>query len=234
MTRGAGDGQWAAGLVDDAATALRGLADPGRAGPMRRYMRDQFDFLGITTPQRRLVAREALRRAGPPPNGEAVLLAGEALWMLPEREFTYASCDVLARYHRLLAADAVPVRLRALLAHRPWWDSVDSLAGGTLRPMIVRCADLVDVMWAWSADSDRWLNRVAITHQLGRKAATDPERLFRMCATHGSSREFFVAKAVGWALRDYAYTAPAAVAEFVAAHPGLAPVARREALKHLS
>jgi 3-methyladenine DNA glycosylase AlkD len=195
-------------------------------------MRDQFEFLGLTSPQRRLAVKSVLRTLRTP-SAPDVLDCAEQLWALPERELTYAACDVLARYVRLLPPEAFDGPLRTLVTTRPWWDSVDSLAGGTLRPMLVRYPPLVGVVEDWSRSADRWLVRVAVTSQLGRKDGTDADRLFALCALHGSDHEFFVAKAVGWALRDYAYTDPAAVAAFVAAHPDLAPVARREALKHI-
>jgi len=223
---------WAQALVAGVRDRLPVLADPARAPAMRAYMRDQFRFLGVGTPQRRRAVRAVL--AGlPAPDGGAVLAGAERLWALPEREYTYAACDVLARHQRLLGPEALAGRLRNLVLARPWWDSVDALAGGAIRPLLARHDELAEVMWAWSGSGDRWLVRVAITHQLGRKADTDPDRLFRLCAAHEQDREFFVAKAIGWALRDYAYCDPAAVRAFVAAHPALAPVARREALKHL-
>jgi 3-methyladenine DNA glycosylase AlkD len=100
--------------------------------------------------------------------------------------------------------------------------------------MLVRHPGQTEVLCDWSGSGDRWLVRVAVTAQLGRGAGTDADRLFGVCARHGTDPEFFVAKAVGWALRDYARTDPAAVAAFVAAHAELAPLARREALKHLA
>jgi len=223
---------WPQSLVAGLRDRLPALADPARAPGMRAYLRDQFPFLGLGTPERRRAVRAVLSSL-PRPDGEAVLAAAEQLWELPEREFTYAACDILARHQRLLGPEVLAGRLRDLVLARSWWDSVDALAGGTIRPLVARHVGLADVMWAWSASGDRWLIRVAITHQLGRKADTDAARLLRLCAAHEQDREFFVAKAIGWALRDYAYTDPAAVRAFVDAHPSLAPVARREALKHL-
>ena len=224
---------WPAAVVGGVREGLAALADAERAAGMRAYMRDQFPFLGVSTPQRRRLVRAVLAALPPATDGGTVLGAAEQLWGLPEREFTYAACDILARHQRLLRPGVLEGQLRDLVLARPWWDSVDSLAGGSIRPLIIRNPELVEVMWAWSSSQDRWLVRVAITHQLGRKAATDADLLFRLCADHEGEREFFIAKAIGWALRDYAYTDPAAVAAFVAAHPNLAPVARREALKHL-
>lgn len=230
-----GVGEWTARVVPEIRTRLLALAEPERAAPMRAYMRDQFPFLGVTTDRRRAAVRAVLADAPRPPAGaNDILDAAATLWAMPEREWTYAACDLLARSVRMLPASAVDGAVRDLLLTRPWWDSVDALAGGTIRPMVVRMPGLVSVMRAWADSGDRWLIRVAITHQLGRRAGTDADLLFALCAQHGADREFFIAKAVGWALRDYARTAPADVAAFVAAQPHLAPVARREALKHLT
>ena len=88
-------------------------------------------------------------------------------------------------------------------------------------------------MWAWWESGDRWLVRAAIQHQRGLKERTDLDRLFTMCDRYAADREFFIAKAIGWALRDVTRWAPDAVQGFVDAHPDLSTVARREARKGL-
>ena len=223
---------WPADVVGAAQVALEPLADPGRAAPMARYLRDQFSFLGVGTPQRRAALRGAWRDVPAPPTTRALATAAAALWALPEREYTYAACDLLARWapraEQELLAD-----VEQLIVADSWWDSVDSLRSAAVGPLVAAHPALVPVTHRWIEADDRWLVRSAIIHQLGYGAATDAERLFAFCARRAADREFFVAKAIGWALRTYARVAPDAVRTFVSACPELTPLARREALKHL-
>ncbi|MFC7241179.1 DNA alkylation repair protein [Catellatospora aurea] len=111
----------------------------------------------------------------------------------------------------------------------------DALAAHVVGPLVARDPGLVTTMDAWAADDDLWLVRTAILHQLTYQAATDAPRLLRYCAAQAGHPDFFVRKAIGWALRDYGKTDPAAVRAFVAAHAAeLSGLSRREALKHLS
>jgi 3-methyladenine DNA glycosylase AlkD len=123
---------------------------------------------------------------------------------------------------------------RTLITTRPWWDTVDELAVHVVGPLVARFPGLAETMDDWIADPDVWLVRTAILHQNGYRAATDAQRLFAYCAAQAGHRDFFVRKAIGWALREYARTDPAAVRDFVAEHrAGLSGLSIREALKHL-
>jgi 3-methyladenine DNA glycosylase AlkD len=229
---------WAHGVVALAQDALRPLADPDRAAPMAAYLRDQFPFLGIPTPQRAAALRAAWAGIGAPSEGE--LTEGAlALWALPEREFQYAACDLLTRWigTTTRAAGIGPGFLadgvRQLITTASWWDSVDALRSAAVGPLVAAHPQLRSVMSGWVELDDRWLVRSAIIHQLGYGDATDADLLFALCARRAGDREFFVAKAIGWALRTYARRRPDAVREFVGRHSELTPLARREALKHL-
>ncbi len=212
----------------DIVAALAALADPARAPAMRAYMRGQFEFLGIPTPIRRAATRPIARSLRGAPAGNLFAVAGE-LWSLPEREYQYAALDILAHHWRALSAGDLP-GLIALARNKPWWDTVDAVAaivGDVLRGGH-------DMMDAALEDTDFWVRRIALLHQLGWRGLTDEQRLFRYALACGHEREFFIQKAVGWALRDYAWHAPQAVRDFLAG-PGaaLAPLSRREAAKHL-
>lgn len=202
-------------------------ADPARAAAMAAYMRGRFSFLGLPTPLRRRLAAPLVKAwAGPP------LAAAQALWTEPEREFQYVACDLLHSHNRRLAVTDF-AGILALAADKSWWDTVDSLAkrvGDLARrypALIARLDRLID-------DDNFWLRRVALLHQLGWKAATDEARLFDYCRRRAGDPEFFLQKAIGWALRDYAWSAPEAVRGFLAAEgERLSPLSRREAGKNL-
>jgi 3-methyladenine DNA glycosylase AlkD len=204
--------------------------DPDRAAAMRAYMRDQFAFLGIMAPRQRALARQATAGAGEPTQADLVALA-DACWAREEREYQYFACGYLRRHAAVLTPDALPA-VRRLITTKPWWDTVDVLAARVVGPMVTRHGELVAAMDEWIADDDRWVVRTALLHQLFYQGDTDARRLFDYCAQQKGHTDFFVRKAIGWALREYAKTDPAAVRAFVAA-TALSGLSRREALKNL-
>ncbi len=219
--------------IDATVAALAPLAHADDAAAMRAYLKDVSPFLGIKAPPRRAAQRAAWQDL-PPLNPEQVGTVVEGLWALPEREYQYAACDLLARRSRWLDGSFVVDPVERLLQDRPWWDTVDALGTSTITPLVDRHPEQVATMWRWLDSGDRWLIRAAIQHQRGRKDTTDLDRLFTMCDRFAADREFFIAKAIGWALRDVTRWDAPAVRRFVDRHPDLSPVARREALRGLS
>lgn len=214
--------------------ALRALADAQQAQPMRAYMQDQFAFLGIhATPRRQaLRALPGLKDWTAP----ALLALAEALWALPEREFQYAAVDLLAKYHRQLDLQSLP-SLIALVQRKSWWDSVDALAG-VVGDILLQARqqghDGQHTMDSCLGHSNVWVRRVAMLHQLGWKEQTDESRLLTYALRLASEPDFFIRKAIGWALRDYARTRPEAIRAFLAQHGQVfSGLTRREAGKHL-
>ena len=214
--------------------ALEAAAEPGRAAPMQAYMRDQFVFLGVGAPQRRLAARALL--AGLKGVGADTLLEhAQLLWQQPQREYQHVALDMLALHVRQLSIDHLPALL-ALARQRAWWDSVDGMAGvigDVLQAELRRGGDGHAHMDAALRHDDFWLRRIAMLHQLGWRGDTHAAWLFGAALALAHEDAFFIRKAIGWALRDYARHAPAAVTAFANAHrQQLSPLSRREALKH--
>ncbi len=199
---------------------------------MRAYMKDIAPFLGIGAGPRRQAQRRALAVIGPVAT-EDVAPAMVALWAQPEREYTYAACELFGRHAARLPASVLTDPVADLLLANPWWDSVDSLGTPGITTLVRRHPELSAVIDDWSATDDQWLIRAAIQHQRGLRAETDVPRVLQLCGDHATDRRFFVAKAIGWALRDLSRIDPTAVANFVAEHPNLPPVARREAVRGL-
>lgn len=215
-------------IVADVRAALAPLADPGKAAGMAAYMKGRFAFLGVQTPARRRATRAAIRGFA----GEPLAAAGR-LWAAPEREFQYVACDLLGQHAPRLSGAALDGLLN-LVSAKSWWDTVDALAhviGGLVRrerSLVVRIDQLL-------AARDFWRRRVALLHQLGWGADTDRARLFGYCLRLAGEKEFFIRKAIGWALRDYAWHDPAAVQAFLARHGAeLSPLSRRQAEKNLA
>jgi 3-methyladenine DNA glycosylase AlkD len=195
-------------------------------------MKDIAPFLGVTAPDRRDALRSAWESLENPTSDE-LGLAALALFDLPEREFHYAAYDSIAYWCEDADAGFLPTFGARLLTSTPWWDSVDGLVNAMVSPLCQRYghADLID---EWSNSGDRWLIRAAIGHQRGWKTRTDIDRVCELADKHWDDSEFFVAKAIGWALRDCARINPERVERFVVQHRSPNPVALREIRRGLA
>ncbi|HEV7757877.1 MAG TPA: DNA alkylation repair protein [Acidimicrobiales bacterium] len=226
------DAPTATELVDRIVHELVARADPVRAVPMRAYMRDQFPYLGVPAPGQRKAWRAAT--AGLPRDlPEAVVVdAARALWQRPEREHRYLACTLVNRHAasaRATAALLGPVEV--LLTTEPWWDTVDALATHAVGDLVRRHPALRGEMDRWLHGDHLWLTRSALLHMNGWKAATDRAWLFAACLERAGDLDFFLRKAIGWALREYSKTDEAAVVAFVEQHGAeLSGLSRREAL----
>ncbi|MBA4179009.1 MAG: DNA alkylation repair protein [Anaerolinea sp.] len=207
--------------------------DAATAAPMAAYMRGKFEFLGIKGPLAHRLLREALAGLTRPTQAE-LQEAAEALWALPEREYKYAGAAILRRYVAACDASFLPVAQELILT-KPWWDTVDALAANVVGPLVARHPELGAVMDEWILSEDIWLARTALLHQLKYRARTDAAKLTRYCLLRGGDKEFFIRKAIGWALREYSKTDADAVRAFVARHDGeLSGLSKREALLWLN
>lgn len=209
---------------------LRAAADGERAAQMAAYMRDQFRYLGVQTPARRKISRPFLNAA----KKERLLDWDfvDACWQAEEREFQYVAADYLRKVRRLLTVADLP-RVRGLAVTKPWWDTVDSL-DATVGSVVAQSSEGRELILKWARDENMWVRRLAIDHQLQRKESTDVELLSSIIEANLGSGEFFIDKAVGWALRDYSKTDPEWVRAFIAEHrQGMAALAIREASKYL-
>ncbi len=215
-------------FVEQLQARFEAQANGENAAAMARYMREQFPFLGLNSPQRRLVEQEllpALRHADEAQLGD---IARE-LWRLPEREYQYAAVDLLARSAKRLSPASIDL-CRDLIVSKSWWDTVDGLAAQVVGIIVLCHREQVAVMDDWVTSPNLWLRRTALIHQLKFKTATDTERLFRYCLAMAGDEDFFIRKAIGWALRQYSWTDPDAVRAFVEEHGSqMSALSRREA-----
>jgi 3-methyladenine DNA glycosylase AlkD len=219
-------------LVDRLLGELRRRADPERAAPMRAYMRDQFPFLGVAAPGQRAAWRAATHD-GPRRLPEAVVAdAAAALWSQPEREPQYLGCTLVNRH--AASSSATPGFLAVverLLTTKPWWDTVDALAIHAAGDLVRRHPELRRDMERWLHGEDLWLARAALLHMNRWRAATDRDWLFAACLARATDTDFFIRKAIGWALREHSKVDEAAVVGFVRDHQDeLSGLSRREAL----
>lgn len=211
---------------------LEAVAVAADAEPMRAYMKDRFAFLGVKTPARRDVSRSFVAAGGDVDPSELPEIAAR-LWEYDYREYQQIGCDLLKRWRRRLEPDAIGT-LEQLITTKSWWDTVDVLAAHVVGTLVSRHDELLDVMDDWICDNDLWLVRSAILHQLFYKDSTDTDRLFGYAERQMGHDDFFIRKAIGWALRQYARTDASAVITFVAEHENaLSGLTKREALKHI-
>jgi len=201
------------------------------AVPMAAYMRNQFPFLGIKTPLRNALLKQHFLECElphPPQLFEEVW----KLYNLPEREYQYAAIALLEKTKHHLTLQDLP-NLKQLIESKSWWDSVDSIAPRIVGHVISEeRLNGAPIMLEWSYADNLWTNRSAILHQLKYKRETDTELLTSIIRQHAASKEFFIQKAIGWALREYAKTDAEWVRSFTA-HHSLMPLSRREALKNI-
>jgi 3-methyladenine DNA glycosylase AlkD len=214
--------------VNAVEAALTPLRDDTRAAVMAAYMKHHAPFLGIPTPLR----REAVK-AIPKPELSLVHAIARALWQRSEREYHYVAIDLLKRSANRLDPVSSLLLVEALALNNSWWDSVDGLAS-VASTVLRQHPNARGIVRAWAVHESFWVNRLAILHQNGWGPLTDQALLFELCLAHAHTQEFFIRKAIGWALRDYARHKPNEVRNFVQANRhSLSALSVREALKHI-
>ncbi len=206
-------------------------ADPVAAIPMKRYMRDQFEYLGLKSKQVAALRKEHFDQHGLPPLSELDTILRE-LWALPEREVQYIATGLLNRLQKQLPPEFIET-IEFLLVTKSWWDTVDTISTGVVGMHFKRFPEVRDrYLTKWRRSENFWLRRAAILFQLNYKSETDFGLLCEIIRENLESKEFFINKAIGWALRQHTRVHPEAVREFVATTP-LHSLSAREALKWL-
>lgn len=207
-------------------------ADSAQAGPMKKYMRDQFEYLGIKTPIRAALQKGFIQQNGFPPLDQLDTISRN-LWSLPQREFQYIATSLIGKLENNLEPEFITT-LEYLITTKSWWDTVDTLAGNTVGTHFKRFPKVREkYLKKWRKSEDFWLRRTTLLFQLGYKNETDFDLLCELIKENLGSDEFFINKAIGWALRQYAWTNPAPVKKFVKATKELSLLSRREALKNI-
>lgn len=204
--------------------------DHEQAIKMSAYMRDQFPFLGIPTPKRRLLCKEYFKIAKSEKQIDWDFINN--YWQQPYREFQYVAIDYLALMQKYLTLIDIP-KLKELIITKSWWDTVDGL-NKFIGYIALNNPKVNDILLDWSTDENFWLRRVAIIHQLLFKDKTNTELMERIIVNNLGQSEFFINKAIGWSLRQYSKTDADWVREFVEKYRDrLAPLSIKEASKYL-
>ena len=210
--------------------SLKSVADPQKAPGMKAYMREQFEYLGVQSTASKQVFSQLLPKHKSAEEIDWGFVG--ACWADPHRELQYAALSYLGRNERLLDATHIP-RLRFLILTKSWWDTIDTIVH-LVGAIVQRHPELKALMVEWSLDENMWIRRTAIEHQLSLKMKTDTDLLEVILVNNFGSKEFFINKAIGWALRDYAWVNPNWVRDFIERHRSrMAPLSIREGGKHL-
>lgn len=223
---------YASDFVKAISPALFDLGEHKRAVGAQAYMKDIAPFIGVATPERRSTVKK-IAKSLPVPTSEELGLTARKLWKLDEREFQYAANDLIGIHWAVADKNFLGDHVEDLIITKSWWDTVDGLGSVAVSPLTDKfgCEKLIA---QWNKSENIWLNRAAIQHQRGRRYETDVNLVLEYCDDHSESKEFFIVKAIGWALRDMAPINPQAVRAFLKEHPDLGRVAVREAERGLN
>ncbi len=224
-------------LVAAVTAALEQAANPDRAAGQQRYMKSAMPYYGLTSPELKATLAPILRdpayRMADRPQGEGTVAA---LWReATHREQWYAAIALarLRSYHAWVDSDAMPL-WESLIRSGAWWDVVDDIATHLVRDTLLATPTIEGLrMREWSGSDSLWVRRSSIISQVGTRERLDQELLADVIEPNIDDSDFFIRKAIGWALRDHAREDPEWVRAFVADHPSLSGLSRREALKHL-
>jgi 3-methyladenine DNA glycosylase AlkD len=205
-------------------------ADAEKALGMSAYMRDQFKYLGINTPLRRSISKKFLTAAKKLEAADWEFI--HVCWNKPYREYQYLAVDYLGAVKAtLIPADVQKIKEIAIV--KSWWDTIDGL-NMVIGDIALRYPEMSSILLEWSLDSNKWLRRIAIDHQLLRKSKTDTELLARIIENNFGTDEFFINKAIGWSLREYSKTNPDWVQNFIARFKDrMSKLSIREASKYV-
>jgi 3-methyladenine DNA glycosylase AlkD len=200
-------------LIKELEQTLLENADKALAKKQAAYMRQLFPFLGLRTPHRRALVKP-LYKSHPIRDEEQFIRALNDLWGREHREFQYAALDIAAGFKKLASEEMLKV-YEAMIRTKSWWDTVDDIAANLVGPLIANHPKLLREMDRWIDDENLWIRRTALIFQLKWKKNTDTDRLFDYCRKTMHDPDFFIRKAIGWALRQYSKTDAVAVKQFI-------------------
>ena len=219
-------------FIEDLTSHFSKYANAKNASHMKDYMRGKFEFYGIKTKERRVLLKQTIEQ-----NKEELATNVRELtfklYALPQRELHLTANEIFDRQLRKKYLKNDIALVERLITENSWWDTVDFIAKQILGNYLTMYPEMVEkTITRFSNVDNMWLNRSAIIFQLGYKHNTNEELLFKQCMAHKESNEFFIQKAIGWALREYGKTNPQSVLNFVNS-TSLKPLSHREAIRNI-
>lgn len=206
-------------------------ADATIAKGAKAYLLNQFEFYGIKSPLRRKICKE-FYKAHPVKDHNELNSIIKDCFAAPQREIHYFAIELLGYHHKLWSKKTIPL-IEWMVTHQSWWDSVDSTNSFVISKFFMKFPETIEITTSkWNNSSNKWLQRMSLLFQLTYKKKTNTTLLTQYIENCQLEEDFFIRKAIGWALRAYAYTDSKWVVQFIKAHPQLSNLSKREALKH--
>jgi len=204
-------------------------SNPAIASGAKAYMRNRSEFYGIPSPRRRQLLKEFIAKEGYPPFSQLEEMVYYA-WEQPQREWQYSAMEIIEK--SVKTADQSLIDLSEwMIINKSWWDTVDYVAPNIAGSLFNKYPEVkMSYIEKWMQSGNLWLQRSCLLHQLRNNKIADRELLFNLCERLAGHPDFFIRKAIGWALRQYSKSFPEAVTGFVNHHE-LSNLSRKEALK---
>jgi len=220
-------------IVEFVQSELKKKADKKKAPEMAAYMKTDMPFYGVQKPDREPIIKAIKANFRPQTRSEYEKTI-RRLWDLSYREEKYLALNYACEFVALSDTKSLGL-FEALVREGAWWDFVDVLASHLVGHLHkAHRAEIAPIMDEWVEDEDFWIRRTAILSQLKHKKDTDSKRLFAYCLARADEKEFFIRKAIGWALREYSYANPEGVQKFLLKNrERLSSLSFKEGAKHL-
>ena len=207
-------------------------SNPEFAAQMKSYLKDKFELYGIKAKLRRDLLKPLVEKNRIEIRDTIKTLAFD-LYDFKQREMHLCAIELFEKQLRKAYKKEDIIYIEKLITTNSWWDSVDFIAKQILgKYLVIHPNETEKVITNFSNSENMWLNRSSIIFQLGYKEKTNKELLFNQCLEHKDSKEFFIQKAIGWALREYGSYNPKDVLKFVYSN-NLKPLSKREAIRKL-
>lgn len=220
-------------FVNQLESAFQENSNNDNALAMAAYMKNHFNFYGIKTTERRLILKTIWTTNKKEVNSNIREIA-TTLYVKKQRELHYSAIEILIKELKGNYKKEDIVLIEKLIITNSWWDSIDTISKYILGQYLLEFPEMIEeTIHKFLNSTNMWLNRSAILFQLGYKEKTNFNLLKSICLQHQNSTEFFIQKAIGWSLREYAKTNSNEVIDFVA-NSKLKPLSKKEALKNVA
>jgi 3-methyladenine DNA glycosylase AlkD len=218
-------------LIEELETVFKKFSNETLAEKQKHYMRNLFSYYGLPKPIRASLQKPILKKYFTKDEKEVKKTLNE-LWEKKQREFQYAALDIADAFLKFSSKEML-ASFEMMIRKKSWWDTVDMLSG-LVGNLLLKHEDLISKMDSWILDENLWIRRSALIFQLKWKDRTDQTRLFKYCSLTMHESDFFIRKAIGWALRQYSKTNPLDVKKFLYDNQKkLSPLSTKEAGKFL-
>lgn len=209
------------------------IRKPSKAKEMSAYMRNLFPYLGINKPERVQLNKEIFPIIKQIVNEDFLKEIVLLCWQKQEREYQYFAMDLLQKYFDHLSPRFMPL-ITYMAMQKSWWDSIDLLAIKIVSRLVSKFPELQQTIDEFGVHEYLWLRRIAIIYQIPFKRKTNTQLLFRFCLHNATDKDFFIRKAIGWALREQTKSDPQSVIDFVSKYEEiLSPLSKKESLKKI-